>query len=343
MKRSLISLVSILPLSFAACGSSSGGDCTPGAGGSTGKYVADTLTVPADRTTFSYDLVGSGRPENQLGIIMGALSTNGLNPQTGVDMALMSGQVVLLLSENSADSSFSSDTCASASVQNGKSTTTPPTAGATYTTDPSATGGTFAGPITGGTFASAPSATTKKPVTMSLELPLVANSDPLKLTVYGAHVQFHADGTKVTGGVLNGAIKSTDVNNVIIPKVTDLLNNKLTADKGMMTSTDMSILTLFDNGGQATGMPATGCSDTGGCTAACQNPMSASVRPCMCAVSGDQAIDVCEVATSTVIKSVLAPDVQMFDASGNYAPNPNPTMKDSLSLGIGFTAIKASF
>jgi hypothetical protein len=33
----------------------------------------------------------------------------------------------------------------------------------------------------------------------------------------------------------------------------------------------------------------------------------------------------------------------MYDASGNYAPNAAGTTKDSLSIGLGFTAINATF
>jgi hypothetical protein len=339
MKRSLYSLISLVPLSFAACGSSGTGDCTPGAGGSTGKFVADTLKVPAQRTDYAFDLTGSGRTENQLGIIMGALAQQSLNPQQGVDMALASGQVVLLISEKSADSTFQSDSCAQAQIQNGVSVKTPPTSGASYTIDPTQAGGTFYGPIAGGKFNSAPPATTTKPVTVSLQLPLVPNSDPLKLSVVGAHVQFTYAGGKITGGQINGAIKATDINNNVIPKVADLLENKLAMDKPP-TSTDMSILSLFDTGGTAGPMPS-GC--TMSCTSTCQNAANADKRPCACAANGDGIVDLCEVATNSIIHSVLSPDVQMFDSSGNYAPQANPTNKDSLSIGLAFTAIPATF
>jgi hypothetical protein len=33
----------------------------------------------------------------------------------------------------------------------------------------------------------------------------------------------------------------------------------------------------------------------------------------------------------------------MFDSGGNYHPNPMNTNKDSLSLGLGFTAVKAMY
>jgi hypothetical protein len=342
MKRSLYSLISLVPLSFAACGASSGGDCTPGTGGSSAKFVADTLKVPAQRSDYAFDLTGSGRTENQLGIIMGALAQQNLNPQMGVDQALASGQVVLLLSEKSADGTFQSDSCAQTTVQNGVSVKTPPTAGAMYTIDTTQSGGTFAGPITSGKFNSAQPSTTKMPVTVQLQLPLVPNSAPLKLTVIGAHVQFTYAGGKIAGGQINGAIKAMDINNSVIPKVADLLESKLAADKGMLSSTDTSILSLFDTGGSAGTQPA-GC--TMSCSGVCQNPMNADARACACAVSGDGIVDLCEVATNSIIKSVLAPDVQMYDSTGNYAPNPNPTAtsKDALSIGLAFTAIPAMF
>ena len=33
----------------------------------------------------------------------------------------------------------------------------------------------------------------------------------------------------------------------------------------------------------------------------------------------------------------------MFDASGNYNPNKDNTQKDSLSLGLAFSAVTATF
>jgi hypothetical protein len=33
----------------------------------------------------------------------------------------------------------------------------------------------------------------------------------------------------------------------------------------------------------------------------------------------------------------------MFDSAGNYHPSADNTMRDSLSLGVAFTAVKAQF
>jgi hypothetical protein len=62
----------------------------------------------------------------------------------------------------------------------------------------------------------------------------------------------------------------------------------------------------------------------------------------MCADQCDHIIDVCEVQTNTLLKNIFAPDVQMFQ-NGVYKPNPSNTTKDSISIGVGFTAAPASF
>ena len=44
------------------------------------------------------------------------------------------------------------------------------------------------------------------------------------------------------------------------------------------------------------------------------------------------------------VKGVIGPDVQMFADDGvTYRPNPANTHKDSVSVGIAFTAVDAKF
>src|SRR4029077_620813 len=91
------------------------------------------------------------------------------------------------------------------------------------------------------------------------------------------------------------------------------------ADGGMACSQgDLQIQSIFD-----TGM--------------CANPNGSM------AAAGDFVIDICEVASNQIIMNVLSPDVQIFSADGaTYMPNSKNTMKDSLSLGLGFTAVQAA-
>lgn len=335
MKRIILSLASMIPLTLAgACGGSDSGDCTATGGTNKAQYVVNAVTVPQQRQDDAIDLNGDGRVDNQLGNIIGALTGQGLKVQDGVDQALMGGDLILLVSESSTDAMYQNDDCATTQMQLGQKVTgTPDFSGSGhFSVDSTQAGGTFNGPIKAGKFSSAPPATTKTPVTISILLPLVAGATPVNLKVIGAHLQYTRDSSgKITGGQLNGAIKQEDVQMSIIPNVASLLTNKLKTDMPP-TSTDQQIQSIFDNGGKA----------DASCGTTCKNPAYGD-RAGMCAAVMDGIIDTCEVSTAGLIQNVLAPDVQMFDASGNYAPNKDNTTKDSLSLGLAFTAVGATF
>ena len=99
----------------------------------------------------------------------------------------------------------------------------------------------------------------------------------------------------------------------------------------------MQIASLFDTGGKA---------DSSCTTGGCKNPTTGDgTRKGMCASATDNIVDVCEVSTNTLVQSLLAPDVQLFDSTGAYKPNKDKTtaVKDSLSVGLGFTAVGATF
>jgi len=332
MKRSIFSLVSlIIPMTFSACGGTDSGDCSASGGTNKAQYVVSTVTVPMMKSDFSIDLNGDTRVDNQLGQIIGTLSAQGLNVQDGVNQALSGGSLILLLAETSTDATFQSDSCATTTLQLGKEIMKPAmpdfSGHGTFMADPAQMSSTFNGPIAGGKFNSAPPSTTSKPVTASVLLPLVAGEAPINITLQGAHLVFtrKTDGT-VTGGALQGGIKNMDVQTQIVPAVASLLTNKLMNDMPQ-TSTDAQIKSLFDTGGKAD--PA--------CNGACKNPNGT------CAVVMDNKIDICEVSTNNLVQSLLAPDVQLFDASGAYKPNKDNTTKDSLSLGLGFGAVAATF
>jgi hypothetical protein len=313
-----------LPFTFAACGGgSSSDDCTPSGGSNTGKYVTNSVTVPIQKSDYSIDLNGDGRPDNQLGNIIGALSGQGLNVQDGVTQAINNGTLIILATEKSGDPAFQMDSCAGVNLQLGSlpaGTMMPDYTGSGSFTASGNNSDTFAGPISGGKFSSSSPVTTKMPVSVSLALPLIAGATPVQMNIIGAHLSFTRDASgKLNGGQLQGAIKNSDVQGKIIPNVAMLLTTKVQEiGTPKETPADGQIEMIFD---------------TGGCT----NPDGSM------AVKGDKIISPCEVATSGLIQNVLAPDVQMFDAAGNYAPNKDNTTKDSLSLGLAFTAVGAKF
>ena len=243
------------------------------------------------------------------------------------------GSVVLLMRTNSGDATFQNDEESGAFINvgkpfayvdnnmSGKCDTTPAPADTVpvydgtdqFMTDTTNfAGAQFAGRITNGLFSSNNPATTTHPVTINMQLPLVAGAAPVSLNIIGAHIQFRVSNGKIMGGQINGAIKSSDVMNTIIPNVAMLLNDRVVASP--MGSTEKQILQIFDIG----------------CTGHMEYKM-------------DGMIETCEVSDNSIIKNVLNPDVQMFDAGGQYKPNPMNTNKDSLSLGLGFTAVKATY
>ena len=140
---------------------------------------------------------------------------------------------------------------------------------------------------------------------------------PILWPLNGAHVTFKTgidSASKAPGllaGEIHGSIKNTDVQSIVVP-----------AFAGQLTTL------IQQNPNSARAMSLSAVFDTGGCG-------QAQAR--------DQKIDPCEVAQSPLFAQGLAPDVQIFDGSGNYAPSPGNAKKDSISLGIGFTAVKASF
>jgi hypothetical protein len=224
-----------------------------------------------------------------------------------------------------------------------------------YTINTGIGGGKVIGTISNGFFNSnSPvTATSATEAQLTVQLPLVAGAAPINLTVHGGHMQFTRMGDGLMKGQINGAIKNSDVQNSIIPSVAVILTNKVMSGTGMM-STNQQILDIFDTGGTA--QPGDNCMNTDG-TPSCKNQAASAADFGKCAQKGDKIISTCEVATNSLIKNVLAPDVQMFnstvtmDASGKpvlmegttYMPSMANTAKDSLSLGLSFTAVKASF
>ena len=297
------------------------------------QYVVNKLLVPMQRKDYSIDLNGDGHPDNQLGNIIGTLASNMLDTQGGIDKSINDGSVILLMSFQTASQTQSDN--AGLTMYLGAKAPNPDFGGmGMFTVDASQKATTLFGRINGGKFLSNNPVTTTHPVTVQIKLPLIAGADALTLNVNGAHIQFNT-GSGLMNGQIHGSIKKADIDNGIIPAVAMLLTKKVAADckggggsdggapapdggAGVCSSSAKQILSIFD---------------TGNCT----NPDGTK------AVAGDGKIDICEVSTNSIIMNVLAPDVQIYDASGNYAPNKANTTKDSLSLGLGFTAVGAKF
>jgi len=300
--------------------------CTPVNGSAHAQYVWNAVTVPQQRSDFAWDLNGDGRLDNQYGNIVGALSGQNIDVQGQANMTITSGQSLTLLDARSSDALFEADSCAATTMYSGVAMSAPDFSGAGhFTVDTGVTAGHFTGPIASSRFTSEPPpANAQIPVVVHVNLPLFGNTP---VDVIGARLTYvrGANGS-VTGGQLNGAIRKYDVDHQVIPAMTAGFNYQVQTNP--TSTTTMQLLSIFDNGGKAS--PACG-------GATCQN-LDGS-----CAVAHDNIFSDCEVSTSGLIQNVLAPDVQMFDAAGNYHPSAANTSKDSLSIGLGFTAVPATF
>ena len=310
------------------------------------QFAVNKLLVPAVKTDYSIDLNGDGRPDNQLGNILGALASQGLDPQTSIDTAVLNGQALVLVSVNTCDATLQSDSAVTTTLYLGKSMANPDFGGmGMFTTDTSQAPAAFSGALTGGVYESDNPVTTHSPVSMTLSLPLISGSPPVSLKINGAYVKFTGSATGLMKGQLDGSIKNSDIQTSIIPAVAMLLTGKIMAtDLGQMCTMNsdckssgmctMSKCVLGDTAKQIKMIFDVGDSNGGNCT----NPDGTMGKP------NDGKIDICEVSGNQLIANLLVPDVQIYAADGTtYMPNKANTMKDSLSLGLGFTAVGAKF
>jgi hypothetical protein len=142
-------------------------------------------------------------------------------------------------------------------------------------------------------------------------------------------------------GQMNVALNTDTIDTLLIPALARALTSRLGNNNiGGINST---IQSLFDTGGTddrsgctLTMSTCSGAQPAG--TAACRNPAYGD-RPGQCADQCDNIVDTCEVSTNSLVKNLLAPDVQLFASDGTtWAPSPDNRHKDSMSFGFGFTA-----
>jgi hypothetical protein len=126
----------------------------------------------------------------------------------------------------------------------------------------------------------------------------------------------------ITSGVINGAISEADILSVIAliaTKITQLINSD------PMSSTTKTLISLFEN--MSNPVTIAKCMDPSQCCA--DSPTTCVILPA-------------EVQASP-IGGILSPDVQVFDSSGNWSPVAGGKTPNGMSVGFGFTSIKANF
>lgn len=306
-------LTAALPMTFVACGDDGGSQPTPV--GTHYQYVSSEAFVPTNNNQareYGLDLDGNKQVDNQLGMVLGTLSTMGFDVQGTIDEAVSEGSIILLVDFQTED--FTNTSAAGLKVLLGDNpmpqpctdpeNPTPETCGkhlegtgmfsiAAGAPDNAA----VAGKIINGTFNGGPG-------DISLQIAL-GGTDAIQLDLIGARAK--ASGiteNSIESVILGGALTEEDLNTKVIPAIQSQIAPIIAEDCNAPTSP-----------------PMCGC-EAGSTGATVLNLFDAAPKDC--------AVTVDEIKNNSLIQSLLAPDVEI-----NGTP--------SLSLGIKVVTSKATF
>jgi hypothetical protein len=327
-------------------------------------YAISLLKMPEtaqQANTYGLDLDGDprDRPDNALGQILSTLGMQGnLSLQDTVDGQIASGDIVILASMKA--TSLSTATKVGMWLYMGdKDNITP-----TPCTDPenptvetcgkhldgsgmfavatdSPTDAKVYGQVIGGKFDGWSGA-----APVQLELSLVEGAT-LKVNLIGTKIvanQVSEDA--MTDGIIGGAITKKELDTSVMPSMVDILNS---------TITEYCTLTPVNcEDPESPNCKPCGCEDNSNGRVILdlfdEFPLAGEEGTAVAGKKGDCAVSLEELQQNSLIKSLLAPDVDLLNcpnadsdpADCTYEPRVDG-VKDSLSLGLGFNAIKADF
>jgi hypothetical protein len=301
--------------------------------GSSSKYATDSLKMPKATASmgYAYDIDGDGKSENQLKTLLAAVSQV-VNIQDSVNEAVAKGDAIILADIKAPD--LMTAGCAGITLALAKA----PAMGAPpIKFDGSDTfqvgdimGVKLYGKIENGKMSTTPSKdqTSADEQKIVLNLP-IGSGAMLPLSIRGVHIEGTLGMNKgqpvITDGAIHGVISKKDIDNQIIPTVAQLVT-KMVNDNPMGSSTT-TVIGLFENMSNPVTMDK--CKDMSKCC---------KTSPKTCVILPQEVKD-------SVVGGVLAPDVQVFDDNDQWKPVPNGAKdkKNGMSLGLGFSMIKASF
>ena len=280
------------------------------------QFVADALAIPTTASEammlgINLDDDDQGRPDNAFGQIMATLaSQSDLGIQDTVDALVNGGELLYLFDFDAADLA----TAASATVLHvmGRDCDDPPNPANNFSGDQpftladDTTESTLTGAISQGALDIGPGNMTLRMVMLT--------PDPIDVPLIGARIHGAIDANGIANGIIGGAILDSDVQTIVIPEIAaglqGLIDAQCTASPPNCCpdgSTGQTILDLFDE-------------------------------------DGDCAITATELQNNSLISSLFAPDVDLLDSTNGdiFAPRVDG-INDSLSVGIGFSAVGAQF
>jgi hypothetical protein len=273
-------------------------------------YVIDRMLLPATNTQardYGQDLDNNATVDNQLGMVISAFAGQGLEAQVTMDSVIDRGNAIMLADLGADD--LTTTALATFTIYQGANPVPPACmnlqdtvcrkhlagTGAFSINATAPTNPPLVGSITGGVLTAGPN-----PLTIQIAF---ADSPPVMVTMIGSRVQLTNTAT-TSMGKIGGGITMTDVDMKVIPGMRDGFEAMVMRDCTMLSSPPNCGCPQDSNGKTMLGL--------------------FDVSPKDCSIS------VAEVRQSTLIQSLLAPDVMI-----------NNQM--ALSLGVSVTAVKGTF
>jgi hypothetical protein len=317
-------LAAVAAVSVAAgCGSDSppvqGDAATPDAPvGEHYLFVVSEVRLPTSQSEaqlLGLDIDGdpAGAPDNKLGEILFNLTTLGnFEPQENFDQFIANGVVIQLFDLQATEFE------AGASALRGFLGRNPVPSPCISVADPVCGrhldgAGSFSVDLTAplGTVMAGPVTSGRLengPGEMPLYLPLMEGRDPLVVTLVGSRVDATVSPDGMSGR-LGGALRVEEIDAVVFPEIHAIVAAQIAADcnAGVCPggSNGQALLDLFD-------------------------------------ANGDGMVSLEELRESQLISNLFAPDIDLYDGEGFFNPRIDG-VNDSLSLGVSFTAVPASF
>jgi hypothetical protein len=304
-----------------ACGGDDGGGGdTVDPNGTDTQYVADSVQVPASggqASSLGLDLDGDGISDNALGQNLSILVMQGIDLQGAINEAVDAGTIIVLA--NLKATALDNATGVGISFYLGANPNPEP---CTDPEDITTCGQHLSGDASFDLAANSPSdalivgqlingafeTTASGDVTLELDL----LGETLVLNLIAARTAFNASANGLASGRLGGAITEDEARNNILPVLVTLVTGLVAAD--CMGTEDPCC--------------------TGGSTGAVLYDVFDTDDDC--------AVSDAEVENNDLVNTILSPDLDLLDASGNLNPN-SDEVNDSISLGLGFSAVGAVF
>jgi len=330
-KKSLGVSLPLMLLAVGACGPASEGlppPPPPSAGcddSATSQLVANQLTLPSLTRSYATDLDGDGSTDNRFQTLFTGLQAAGFGTQGLIDNMVNNGRGTTLVQVRG--SGRTNGCSPSVSLQAAERPATPPRFDGQdrFTPRSGSTAVALKGSVSGGRLGTtSPRDMQASEVTpLRISVPLVEGVT-VPLDLYGVELQGTLSDSDVMDGELHAVLRKQDIDEQLIPAMAQAFTAKINKDPTGAVA--QALIPFFEDSDYATSK-AKCDSDPARCCA--KNPTT-------CEISA------AELRENTMLMQSLEPDVQMFQ-DGAWKPTPGGSTKDSLSIGFGISAVKASF